>query len=418
MELSRSHAEQLDKRDPLGAFRSKFLIPENENGQRIYFLGNSLGLQPKSTQTAIDFVLQQWANEGVESFHKGERPWLNLHDQLVQPVSTIVGAHKQEVSIMGQLTVNIHLMMVSFYRPNGKRRKILMEAKAFPSDQYAVHSFVSHMGLNPDEDILLVHPAPGTSHIDETHLLDVIEQHRDELALVFLGGVNYYSGQLFDIKTISAAAKKAGAMVGWDLAHAAGNVELRLHDWQVDFACWCSYKYMNGGPGAVAGIFVHSNHLHDPACKKLTGWWGYKREERFKMHDRFQPEPDATAWQVSTPSMLLYACLKSSLILVEEAGWSSILSKQHQLVKWIKAVISDLRSPLFTCITPDSRGCQVSLLFHEKGRMVYDRLFEKGFMVDWREPNVIRLAPVPLYNTFTEVWMFREAMKEILHELE
>ena len=417
MELTRHYAESLDKRDPLGSFRSKFLIPENEHGQRVYFLGNSLGLQPKSTSTAIDFILQQWANEGVESFHKGERPWLQLHDQLVQPVSTIVGALKSEVSIMGQLTGNIHLMMVSFFRPSGKRNKILMEAKAFPSDQYAVYSYIEHLGLNPDEVILLVKPQQGKAHIDEETLLQLIETHRDEIALVFLGGVNYYSGQLFDIKKISAAAKDAGALVGWDLAHAAGNVELKLHDWQVDFACWCSYKYMNGGPGAVAGIFVHEKHIHDPHCKRLTGWWGYKRDERFKMHDRFVPEPDATAWQVSTPSMILYACLKASLHLVEEAGWPVILEKQRLMIDWLKQIIHDLHSPLFTCITPHSRGCQVSLLFHEKGRMVYDRLFEKGFMVDWREPNVIRLAPVPLYNTFTEIWMFREAMKQILTEL-
>jgi kynureninase len=417
MELTKKYADQLDKEDVLSSFRKKFIIPEQDGVQRTYFLGNSLGLQPKTTAHAIDYILHQWGNEGVESFFKGERPWMELHDHLVGPLAVIAGAHKQEISVMSQLTVNIHLMFVSFFNPQGKRNKMLVEAKAFPSDQYAFTSYLEHLGLNPADHLIEIQPKQQGAAIDDEDVVAAIQQHADEIALVFIGGVNYYTGQLFDLEKITKAAKSAGAMVGFDLAHAIGNVELKLHDWGVDFACWCSYKYLNGGPGAVGAIFVHDQHLKNPNLKRLAGWWGYPKEGRFKMHPQFEPAADATSWQLGTPSMILYACLKASLQIFEEAGWKAILEKQSKIKEFLDMSIQSLQSPMFTCLTPTSRGCQVSLLFHANGRQVYDRLFEKGFMVDWREPNVIRLAPVPLYNSFNDIWNFHQAMEEILSSI-
>jgi kynureninase len=417
MELTKKYADQLDKEDMLSSFRKKFIIPEQDGVQRTYFLGNSLGLQPKTTAHAIDYILHQWGNEGVESFFKGERPWMELHDHLVGPLAVIAGAHKQEISVMSQLTVNIHLMFVSFFNPQGKRNKMLVEAKAFPSDQYAFTSYLEHLGLNPADHLIEIQPKQQGAAIDDEDVVAAIQQHADEIALVFIGGVNYYTGQLFDLEKITKAAQSAGAKVGFDLAHAIGNVELKLHDWGVDFACWCSYKYLNGGPGAVGAIFVHDQHLKNPNLKRLAGWWGYPKEGRFKMHPQFEPAADATSWQLGTPSMILYACLKASLQIFEEAGWKAILEKQSKIKEFLDLSIQSLQSPMFTCLTPSSRGCQVSLLFHANGRQVYDRLFEKGFMVDWREPNVIRLAPVPLYNSFNDIWNFHQAMEEILSSI-
>ncbi len=416
-ELNEAFSKSLDATDPLQGFRSQFLVPEKHGKQRMYFLGNSLGLQPKSTSASINTILQHWAEEGVESFFAGKAPWLDLHNALLEPLSVIAGAKPSELSVMNQLTVNIHLMLVSFYRPGGKRKKILVESKAFPSDQYAIHSFLEHLGLNPSEILVEVNAGSENVAMRNEDIIHAIETHSNELALVFLGGINYYTGQLLDMQQITKAAREAGAMVGFDLAHAIGNVKLSLHDWGLDFACWCSYKYLNGGPGAVAGVFVHERHHLDKTVKRLTGWWGYNKEERFAMHNRFVPEPDATGWQLSTPSILLYACLQSSLDIFSQAGWTNILAKQEKMMAWLSFLIHDIGFEHFTCLTPASRGCQVSLLFEEKGREVYDLLFEKGFMVDWREPNVIRLAPVPLYNTFTEVWHFYGALKAIIFEV-
>jgi len=416
-EFNEAFAQSLDAADPLQGFRGRFLVPEKHGKQRKYFLGNSLGLQPKSTAAFVNTILQHWAEEGVESFFAGKAPWLDLHQALLAPLSVIAGAKPSELCVMNQLTVNIHLMLVSFYRPFGKRKKILVESKAFPSDQYAIHSFLEHLGLNPSEILIEINAGNENVAMRNEDILHAIERHSDELALVFLGGINYYTGQLLDIEQISKASQKAGAMVGFDLAHAIGNVQLSLHDWDLDFACWCSYKYLNGGPGAVAAVFVHERHHGDEALKRLAGWWGYNKAERFAMHSRFKPEPDATGWQLSTPSILLYACLQSSLEIFTQAGWSNILAKQEKMKAWLSTLINDIGDEHFTCLTPDSRGCQVSLLFKEKGRQVYDQLFEKGFMVDWREPNVIRLAPVPLYNTFTEVWHFYTALKAIIFEV-
>jgi kynureninase len=410
-------AEQLDQNDPLKSFRQAFLIPENENGKRIYFLGNSLGLQPVTAKNAVDKIFTHWHQEGVESFFRGNEPWLDMHQKLQHDMAPIAGAMPREITIMNQLTVNIHLMLVSFYRPEGPRRKILMEKKAFPSDQYAVRSYLEHLGMNADDVIIEINSNDEDEVIQDEVIIKTIYEHGEELALVFWGGLNYYSGQVFDMKSITHAAHSVGALAGFDLAHAIGNVALQLHAWKVDFACWCSYKYLNAGPGAVSGSFIHDDHLIDPNIKRLTGWWGYDKEERFLMKNRFSPEKDASAWQLSTPSIISYACLDASLKIFAEAGWDSIQQKHHLMKEWMVFLLEDLKSVSVRIITPSSRGSQVSLLFSEKGKEIYDILFEKGFMVDWREPNVIRLAPVPLYNQYSEVYYFVETLQQALKNL-
>jgi kynureninase len=410
-------AEQLDQDDPLKSFRKSFLIPANENGERAYFLGNSLGLQPVNTRAAVDKIFSHWQQEGVESFFKGDEPWLDLHQKLQHAMAPIAGAMPYEITIMNQLTVNIHLMLVSFYRPKGLRKKILMEKKAFPSDQYAVRSYLEHLGLDPDEIIIEVNAAGEDEVIADEEIIKAIYEYGEELALVFWGGLNYYSGQVFDMKSITEAAHSVGAMAGFDLAHAMGNIPLQLHGWKVDFASWCSYKYLNAGPGAVAGAFIHQDHLNVPDINRLNGWWGYDKGERFLMKNRFSPEKDASAWQLSTPSILSYACLGASLKIFADASWEAIQQKHHLMKEWMAFLLEDLKGNAVKCITPYSRGSQVSLLFKEKGKEVYDILFEKGFMVDWREPNVIRLAPVPLYNRYTEVYHFVETLQQALKTL-
>lgn len=414
-EATASCAAILDQQDPLAATRNAFLIPEEMGKQKIYFLGNSLGLQPRQTKAALETVLDQWANMGVEAFFHASPSWMSMHNLLREQVALVAGALPSEVSVMNQLTVNIHLMLVSFYRPVGNRKKILVESKAFPSDQYALRSYLEHLGLNPDEIIVEVAPESKGTAVDDETILEAIDQHANELALVFLGGVQYYTGQLFDMQSIAKRAHQCGALVGFDLAHAIGNVKLDLHLWDVDFACWCSYKYLNGGPGAVAGVFIHERFHAEEKANRLTGWWGYREDTRFQMTDRFRAAEDASGWQISTPSILQYACLQTSMQVVQHAGWDKMLTKQSIMKEWLNFLLDTLPSGSFHCLTPVARGCQVSLFFPEKGRQVYDLLFEKGFMVDWREPNVIRLAPVPLYNTFGEIWAFYEAMRTILN---
>ena len=416
-EFNQAFAQSLDVADPLKDFRHQFLIPERHGKQRIYFLGNSLGLQPRSTAVAVNAILQHWADEGVESFFRGETPWLDMHASMLGTLSQIAGAKPAEISVMNQLTVNIHLMLVSFYNPVGRRKKIIVESKAFPSDQYAIRSFLEHLGHDPDEILIEVNSGDENAIISNDDIVAAIEKNADELALVFLGGLNYYTGQLFDLESICRSALAAGAKVGFDLAHAIGNVELKLHDWGVDFACWCSYKYLNAGPGAVGAVFIHERHHLNKEMKRLAGWWGHRSDERFNMDKRFLPETDATGWQLSTPSILLYASLKASLDVFETAGWKAILKKQDVMKEWLSGLIAALGDEHFICLTPISKGCQVSLLFKENGRKVYDLLFDKGFMVDWREPNVIRLAPVPLYNTYTEIWQFCQGLKQALVEV-
>jgi len=414
---TREFAIELDTKDALATYRNAFLIPEQGGRPVIYFLGNSLGLQPKSSASALQQVMTQWQQWGVEGFFRGEEPWLQYHDTLIGPLAKIVGAKPAEVVVMNSLTVNLHLMLVTFYRPSGKRNKILCEAKAFPSDQYMLETHVKQRGLNPDETIIEVKPREGEVVIRHEDILEAIEKHREELALVFWGGVNYYTGQVFDMAGITNAAKSIGAKVGFDLAHAAGNIVLKLHDWDIDFACWCSYKYLNSGPGAIGGVFVNEKYHEDKYLDRFGGWWGYKKETRFKMQQGFDPVPTAEGWQLSTPSPMLYAAHKASLELFNAAGMEA-LSRKGQLLSdfllyLLEAINKETTQPMIKVLTPGgNKGCQVSMLMLQHGRPIFERLASEGVFADWREPDVIRVAPVPLYNTFEEVWLFADKLKK------
>lgn len=415
-------AKSLDDQDPLRKYRSEFMIPIKDDKKQIYFLGNSLGLQPKRTPLYIMQVLDQWNHYGVEGFFMGDQPWLNYHDQLTGPLAKIVAALPNEVVVMNQLTVNLHLLLISFYNPSGKRSKILCEAKAFPSDQYMLETHIRQRGLNPEEVLIEIGPREGEVLIKEEDILSAIEQHGDEIALVFFGGVNYYTGQVLDMKFITEAAHKAGSKVGFDLAHAAGNVPLHLHDWGVDFAGWCSYKYLNSGPGAIAGAYIHEQYHADHSLHRFAGWWGYQKETRFLMQKGFHAIPSAEGWQLSTPSPILYASHKAALDIFAEAGIEACFEKGQLLSDYLLFIIDNInnRSPhkLIKVLTPTERerkGCQVSLLMLQNGKEVFNNLTEKGVFADWREPDVIRVAPAPLYNSFEEVWQFGQLLQECLH---
>jgi kynureninase len=420
-ENSQAFAKKLDAEDELKHFRKRFIIPEKNGSEQIYFLGNSLGLQPKSTQQHIQKVLDKWAQYGVEGFFIGENPWYHFHDQLTHALSRIVGALPHEVIVMNTLTVNLHLMMVSFYQPSGKRNKILCETKAFPSDQYMLETHLKFLGLNPDEVVIEVTPREGEHSIKIEDILATIERHKDELALVFMGGLHYYTGQLFDMKSITAAAHLAGAKAGFDLAHAAGNVPLSLHDWDVDFACWCGYKYLNSGPGGVGAAYIHERFHRDTSLKRLAGWWGYDKQTRFKMEKGFQPVLSAGGWQLSTSSMILFACHKASLEIFDEAGIDKLVKKGRLLSSYLLFLLHEInqksKDKAIEILTPQNkseRGCQVSLLMLKNGNNIFDQLGKQGVFADWREPNSIRLAAVPLYNKFEEVWKFGEIVQKLL----
>ncbi|HEY0057575.1 MAG TPA: kynureninase [Flavisolibacter sp.] len=397
--------------------RDQFIIPRHGEDEAIYFLGNSLGLQPKAAAARMQEVLDTWSALGVEGFFKGDTPWLQYHEQLAKPLSAVVGAFPEEVVVMNSLTVNLHLMLVSFYAPLGKRRKILCEAKAFPSDQYMLETHIRQRGLDPDEVLIEVGPREGTATIDEQDILEAIEEHKDTLALVFWGGVNYYTGQLFDMQAITRAGKAAGAKVGFDLAHAAGNVALQLHDWDVDFACWCSYKYLNSGPGAVGAAFIHQRYHNDQSLHRFAGWWGYKKETRFQMQQGFIPVASAEGWGLSTPSPLLFAAHLAALQLFEKTTIQALAEQGRTMSSYLiflmGAINKQLPHPLIKVITPageTERGCQVSLLMLQNGKGIFDELAANGVFADWREPDVIRVAPVPLYNRFEEIWKFKNIL--------
>lgn len=420
-ENSISFAKRLDSADRLKEFRNQFIIPSINGQEQIYFLGNSLGLQSINVKPEINKILDQWASHGVESFFTGEHPWLDYHDQLTKPLSKLVGALPSEITVMNQLTVNLHLMMVSFYMPGGRKNKILCEEKAFPSDQYMFETHIGHHGLDPAGIVIEVGPRQGEHLIRTEDIVAAINRYKDELALVLFSGVNYYTGQAFEIKTITKAAHDAGIIAGFDLAHAAGNIPLKLHEWDVDFACWCSYKYLNSGPGGVGGVFIHERFHRDKHINRFGGWWGYDKATRFKMEKRFNPMPTAEGWQLSTPSLLLYASHKAALDIFEQAGLEDIRAKQKLLNKYLWFLLDEINKSsskkTIEFITPrneDERGCQVSMLMLDRGKEIFDELSRRGIMVDWREPNVIRVAPVPLYNTFEEAWKFANVMNSIL----
>ena len=412
-------ANQLDEQDSLNQFREQFYIPVINGNECIYFTGNSLGLQPKTTQDYVVNELEDWANFGVEGHFHATNPWFSYHEIFPQQVAKIVGALPEEVVVMNQLTVNLHLLMTTFYRPTKERFKIICEAKAFPSDQYAFESQVKLHGVNPDEAIIEVTPREGEYSIRTEDIIATIEKHSSSIALVLFSGVNYYTGQVFDMPSITKAAHNIGAYCGFDLAHAAGNIELHLHDWNVDFACWCSYKYLNSGPGGVAGTYIHQKHFTNKSLQRLAGWWGQNKTNRFKMEKGFDPIETAEGWQLSNAPILSMAAHKASLDIFEDAGIENLVAKGKQLSDYLFFIIEELNSTLtkkaIEIITPkNEKGCQVSMLMLQKGKEVFEALKQNGVLADWREPNVIRIAPVPLYNTFKEIYHFGEIVKRIL----
>ena len=420
-ENSLTFAQELDQQDPLASFRSRFHFPTFHNENPVYFTGNSLGLQPKTAATYIQEELNAWANFGVEGHFLAKRPWFSYHENLTNMAAKVVGALPVEVVITHSLTTNLHLLMVSFYRPSGKRIKILCEEKAFPSDQYALASQISFHGL-PAETLVEVGPRPGEQLIREEDILQKITELGDELALVMIGGVNYYSGQYFDLQKITAAGHAVGAVVGFDLAHAAGNVNLALHDWNVDFAAWCGYKYLNSSPGGVSGLFVHERHAHNKSLPRFAGWWGHNKEVRFQMEPGFDPIPGAEGWQLSNAPVLGMAAHLASLEIFEDAGMERIAQKRDQMTAFLAFLIEDVsvrnqEKCSFEIITPKNpsqRGAQLSILAKGQGKQLFDRLTDLGVIADWREPNVIRIAPAPLYNSYEDCLRFAQYLERAI----
>ena len=414
-------ARQMDEQDPLKDFRGKFFIPQHQGRDAVYLTGNSLGLQPRTTASYVQQELDDWARMGVEGHFQARNPWMPYHEVFPRQLSRIIGCHEAEVVVMNQLTVNLHLLLVTFYRPTSTRYKILCEAKAFPSDQYALESQVRYHGYDPAEAIIEVSPRSGEQLLRQEDILAAIAEHGESLATVLMGGVNYYSGQLFDMESITRAAHAVGAMAGFDLAHAAGNVELRLHDWDVDFACWCSYKYLNSGPGGVAGVYIHERHATNKSLPRFAGWWGYRKETRFNMEKGFDAIPTAEGWQLSNAPVLSMAAHKAALDIFEEAGQERLHAKRKKLSGFLYFILEECNAKagdqmieIITPPDPEKRGCQLSMQLREKGREVFAELSRQGVIADWREPNVIRAAPVPLYNSYEDVYRFGEIISSIL----
>ena len=413
---SKQEAFQLDEQDALRMYREQFYIPAGKTrNEQLYFTGNSLGLQPKSVKQHLEQELTDWKNLGVEGHFHGQNPWFNYH-HFFDKEANIVGANKDEVVVMNNLTVNLHLLLVSFYRPQNNRYKIIMEAGAFPSDMYVIESQVQHHGYQYEDAVIELKPRDGEHHLRTSDIVHAIEDTGEELALLFFSGVQYYTGQYFDIQALTKAAHDVGALAGFDCAHAAGNVKLKLHDWGVDFAAWCTYKYMNSGPGGVSGVFIHEKHGNSPNVPRFAGWWGHKESERFQMKKGFIPEPGAAGWQLSNAPVLTMAAHKASLDMFDEVGMDALVKKGKQLNTFLEQVVLEAQEVnpklSFEIITPKDRGCQLSMLTNEKGKMLFDYLTVNDVIADWREPNVIRLAPVPFYNSFLDVWEFGELLKK------
>ena len=390
-----------------GAFRDQFHIPVINGMESIYLCGNSLGLQPKKVKDYVNAELEDWAMLGVEGHLHARHPWLPYHEFLTKSMSQLVGANEGEVVVMNSLTVNLHLLMASFYRPSKKRNKILIESDVFPSDRYAVASQVRWHGFDPAESIIQWRPDQGEYCLSVERLKEILQVQGEEIALILLGGVNYYTGQYFDIKEITRLGQKYGITVGWDLAHATGNVDLKLHEWNVDFAAWCSYKYLNSGPGSLGAVFIHERHGNDTTIPRLSGWWGHNKETRFKMRDDFDPLPGAEGWQLSNPPILPLAAMRASMELFDLAGMNNLRDVSFGMVKKLYDALSEINGiQMITPSNPAERGCQLSLLVKENGRALFDHLSAQGVIADWREPDVIRVAPVPLYNTQEDIDRF------------
>ncbi len=410
-----SYARRQDELDELSNYRDQFHIPKDKNGEElIYLCGNSLGLQPKATKAYISQELEDWANLGVEGHTEAKNPWLPYHEFLTESMAKVVGAKPIEVVVMNTLTANLHFMMVSFYRPTQKRHKILIEADAFPSDKYAVESQLRHHGYDDKDGLVLWKAREGEELARYEDLEAIMETQGDEIALVMIGGVNYYTGQFFDLKRITELGHKNGCVVGFDCAHGAGNVNLNLHDSGADFAVWCTYKYMNSGPGSLSGCFVHERHAHDKELNRFTGWWSHNKETRFNMRGEFDVLPGAEGWQLSNPPILSMAAIKASADLFNEVGMDKLIEKSKKLTGYFEYLINELNNSDIKIITPsnpDERGCQLSIQVKNADKALHNKLTEAGIVSDWREPDVIRCAPVPLYNSFEDVFKMVEKLK-------
>ncbi len=406
----------MDERDPLRQFRDRFLFPKIAGDDCIYLCGHSLGLQPKTAAAYIEEELKAWGELGVEGHFRAKNPWMPYHRLLAEHTAELVGAKPIEVVVMNSLTVNLHLMMVSFYRPTPERHRIVVEQGAFPSDQYAVQSQIRFHGFDPATSLIELTPLPGESCLREEEIESLLGQ-RDDIALIMLGGVNYATGQAIDMERITRAGRKRGCVVGFDLAHAAGNLILKLHDWGPDFAVWCSYKYLNGGPGCVAGCFVHERHARSWSLPRFAGWWGHDEQSRFEMGPTFQPMTGAEGWQLSNPSIVGLAALRASMDLFQEAGINRLRAKSESLTGYLEFLLNQIPVKSFSIVTPrekERRGAQISIRIPENGKTLCERLVQKGIIGDWREPDTFRVAPVPLYNSYSDVFQFVERFNALL----
>ncbi|MBG15070.1 MAG: kynureninase [Crocinitomicaceae bacterium] len=416
-------AKEIDNKDPLKHYKDKFFMPSFHKEKVTYFTGNSLGLQPKSTKSFIDQELNDWAKWGVEGHFHAERPWMPYHEFLTEKAAKIVGGKNNEVVVTHSLTTNLHLLMVSFYRPSKKRYKILCEKKAFPSDQYALQSQAKFHGFDPKEAIVEVGPREGEYLIREEDVFNKINELGDSLAMIMIGGVNYFTGQVFPMKEITKAGHSVGATVGFDLAHGAGNIPVSLHEWNVDFAAWCGYKYLNSGPGGSSGYFIHEKHVTNKDLIRFAGWWGHDKNDRFLMPDQFNPIESAEAWQLSNAPVLSQAAHLASLEIFDQVGMEALREKSIQLTGYQEFIINDIneRNPhikleIITPKDPNKRGCQLSIVAHGQGKAMFEKISNKGVVADWREPNVIRIAPVPLYNSFEDAYNFGKIIEACINE--
>ena len=419
--FSEDFAREMDDKDPLKGFRTRFYFPKVDGREAIYFCGNSLGLQPKSAQAYIQKELDNWADMAVDGHFHGEDAWYHIRKKSKPALAEIVGAHEHEVVAMNNLSSNLHFLMVSFYQPTKQKFKIITEAGAFPSDMYMLETQVKFHGLDPNQTIVELKPRDGEHILRTEDILKIIAENQNQLALVMIGGLQYYTGQVFDMKAITAAGHAAGAKVGFDLAHAAGNVPLHLHDWGVDFATWCSYKYMNSGPGNISGIFVHERHAESPDLPRFAGWWGHDEGERFKMEKGFKPMFGADGWQLANSNVLALAAHQASLDIFTEAGMDRLRQKSELLTGYLEFLLQEINGErgVIEIITPkntNERGCQLSLLVKKGGKAVFDELYQNAIVGDWRNPNVIRIAPTPLYNSFMDVYRFARILEQSLHK--
>ena len=417
-ENTREFARKLDKEDKLAHYRNEFIFPKINGKDVIYFVGNSLGLQPRTAQKYVGEIMKDWAELAVEGHFYAEKSWWDYHERFSEKLARVVGAKPSEVTVMNTLTVNLHLLMVSFYRPSGKRYKIICEEKAFPSDQYMISSQVRFHGYDPDDAIVEIKKRDGENNFRTEDVLEKIREVGEECALVLIGGVNYYTGQVFEMETITKAGHEVGAFVGWDLAHAAGNIALKLSEWKVDFAAWCSYKYMNSGPGNASGCFINEKYHKKRDIPRFEGWWGHNKERRFLMEPEFQPEPTADAWQISNAPILAMAPYLASLEMFDEVGMPALIEKRNKIVAYLEFVLHEIDKDVestFEIITPadqEQRGTQLSVFLHGEGKELFRYLMDQGVITDWREPNVIRLAPAPFYCSFEDMYEFGQILKK------